>query len=244
MLRKKQIVILSIINNAEQGPVMRVLFAEDDVILSKSVLAKITKMGHAVDLAMTGVEADHFLKVQEYDLVILDLNLPGIDGQTVLKNLRNQGKITPVLVLTAKDQMEDKISLLNLGADDYMTKPFDFSELEARCLALLRRSQGMAKNVIEHGDLIVDRQACSVFINNTPIAVTNTEYRLLNIFLSHAGQALSKEYLIEHLYNFDDAPNSSAIEIYVARLRKSLADCKNFNLRTLRGLGYLLDRVK
>ncbi len=223
---------------------MRVLFAEDDIILSKSILAKMTKMGHAIDLAMTGTEADHFLKVQEYDLIILDLNLPGIDGQTVLKNLRNQGELTPVLILTAKDQIENKITLLNLGADDYMTKPFDFSELEARCLALLRRSQGMAKNIIEHGDLLVDRQACSVFVKDSQVAVTNTEYRLLDIFLSHVGQALSKEYLIEHLYNFDDAPNSSAIEIYVARLRKLLADSESFNLRTLRGLGYLLDKLK
>lgn len=223
---------------------MRVLFAEDDIILSKSILAKMTKMGHAVDLAMTGTEADHFLKVQAYDLIILDLNLPGIDGQTVLKNLRNQGELTPVLILTAKDQIENKITLLNLGADDYMTKPFDFSELEARCLALLRRSQGMAKNIIEHGDLLVDRQACSVFVKDSQVAVTNTEYRLLDIFLSHVGQALSKEYLIEHLYNFDDAPNSSAIEIYVARLRKLLADSESFNLRTLRGLGYLLDKLK
>ena len=223
---------------------MRVLFAEDDIILSKSILAKMTKMGHAIDLAMTGTEADHFLKVQEYDLIILDLNLPGIDGQTVLKNLRNQGELTPVLILTAKDQIENKITLLNLGADDYMTKPFDFSELEARCLALLRRSQGMAKNIIEHGDLLVDRQACSVFVKDSQVAVTNTEYRLLDIFLSHVGQALSKEYLIEHLYNSDDAPNSSAIEIYVARLRKLLADSESFNLRTLRGLGYLLDKLK
>jgi two-component system response regulator TctD len=221
---------------------MRILFAEDDAILSKSVLAKIKKMGHAADLAMTGTEADHYLKVQEYDLVILDLNLPGMDGQTVLKNLRNKGKITPILILTAKDQVEDKISLLNLGADDYMTKPFDFSELEARCRALLRRSQGMANDIVIHGDLTVNRQACSVFVNQFPVSVTNTEYRLLDIFLSHIGQALSKEYLIEHLYNFDDAPNSSAIEIYVARLRKLLAGSKGFHLRTLRGLGYLLDK--
>lgn len=221
---------------------MRILFAEDDVILSKSVLAKIKKMGHAADLAMTGTDADHYLKVQEYDLVILDLNLPGMDGQTVLKNLRSKGKTTPILILTAKDQVEDKISLLNLGADDYMTKPFDFAELEARCRALLRRSQGMANDIVIHGDLTVDRQARSVFVKQLPVSVTNTEYRLLDIFMSHIGQALSKEYLIEHLYNFDDAPNSSAIEIYVARLRKLLAGSKDFHLRTLRGLGYLLDK--
>lgn len=132
---------------------MRVLLAEDDQVLSKSISNRMSKLGFVVDIALDGSLAEQFLKTLTYDLVILDLNMPKTDGRVVLNNLRSRGILTPVLVLTARAQLEDKVNVLNLGADDYLTKPFDFEELEARCRALLRRSHGLANDKIEHGDL-------------------------------------------------------------------------------------------
>jgi len=161
----------------------------------------------------------------------------------VLKHLRDKGVLTPVLVLTARAQLEDKVNALNLGADDYLTKPFSFEELEARCRALLRRSKGLANDRIEHGDLVVDRQACTVHINAELVSLTHTEYRLLDLMLSNTGKVLSKGVILDHLYTYDDAPSPSAVETYIARLRKSLSPSSTFSLRTLRGLGYVVETM-
>ncbi len=220
---------------------MRVLLAEDDQVLSKSISNKLAKLDFVVDTASDGQIAQQFLKSLVYDLVILDLNMPKVDGGEVLKNLRTRGILTPVLVLTARDQLEDKVRVLNLGADDYLTKPFDFEELEARCRALLRRSQGLANDIIELGDLTLDRQACTVHINSLPVNLTHTEYRLLDLLLSNTGKVLSKSAILDHLYTFDGAPSLSAVETYIARLRKSLSSSSTFSLRTLRGLGYVVE---
>lgn len=222
---------------------MRVLLAEDDQVLSKSISNKISKLGFVVDVALDGHIAEQFLKSLVYDLIILDLNMPKIDGRDVLKHLRDKGVLTPVLVLTARAQLEDKVNALNLGADDYLTKPFSFEELEARCRALLRRSKGLANDRIEHGDLVVDRQACTVHINAELVSLTHTEYRLLDLMLSNTGKVLSKGVILDHLYTYDDAPSPSAVETYIARLRKSLSASSTFSLRTLRGLGYVVETI-
>jgi two-component system response regulator TctD len=159
----------------------------------------------------------------------------------ILQNLRKKHASTPVIILTARDEIKDRIELLDLGADDYMTKPVDFGELEARCRALLRRSQGQAQNTIEYGNVCLDLQACAVTVNDKVIELKQREFRLLEVFISHTGRVLSKEALIEHIYNFNENPNASVIEIYVARLRKSLQG-SDVHIRTIRGLGYLLEK--
>ncbi|WP_372741694.1 response regulator transcription factor [Neptunomonas sp.] len=220
---------------------MRILIVEDDEILGEAISQRATRQGHGVDLVTTGTKANEILKRQSYDLVILDLNLPGLNGDRVLEKLRNRQTKTPVLILTARDQIEDRIQLLDLGADDYLTKPFDFGELEARCRAILRRNQGQSQDIIRHGKLELDRRACTVKINGELVEIKQREFRLLEIFLSHTGRVLSKEELLDHLYSFDESPSPNAIETYVARLRKKLQNSA-VEIRTLRGLGYLLDR--
>ncbi|WP_417528987.1 response regulator transcription factor [Marinomonas shanghaiensis] len=220
---------------------MRILVVEDDRILGEAISQRISRMGHGLDLAQTGSQANQMLSLQEYDLMLLDLNLPDMTGDQILQTLRKKHSNTPVIVLTARNEIKDRIALLDLGADDYMTKPVDFGELEARCRALLRRSQGQAQNTIEYGNVCLDLQACSVIVNGRIVDLKQREFRLLEVFISHTGRVLSKEALIEYIYNFNEHPNASVIEIYVARLRKSLQD-SDINIRTIRGLGYLLEK--
>ena len=219
---------------------MRILIVEDDEVLGEAISQRVARQGHGADLVTSGTDANNILQHQEYDLVILDLNLPGLNGDQVLSRLRERHSKTPVLILTARDQVEDRIHLLDLGADDYLTKPFDFGELEARCRALLRRHQGQAHDVIEYGNLSLDRNACTVAVGSEEIDLKQREFRLLEIFITHTGRVLSKEELLDHLYNFDESPSPNAIELYVARLRKKLKD-SSVEIRTLRGLGYLLE---
>ncbi|MCE8023215.1 response regulator transcription factor [Billgrantia aerodenitrificans] len=220
---------------------MRILVVEDNRILADAISQRMRKAGHGVDAAMTGLVGWEMLEAQPYDLIILDLNLPGISGEQLLWRLRQRQKTTPVLVLTARDQVQDRIQLLDLGADDYLSKPFDGGELEARCRALLRRSQGQAQDVVRHGNLELDRRTCRVRVGGEAVELKQREYRLLEVFLAYSGQVLSKEALLDHLYNFDESRNPNVIEIYVARLRKALVD-SDLSIRTLRGLGYLLEK--
>lgn len=219
---------------------MRILIVEDDEVLGEAISQRMAKQGHGTDLVTTGSGANDILRRQEYDLIILDLNLPGLNGDRVLTNLRERQVKTPVLILTARNQVEDRIQLLDLGADDYLAKPFDFGELEARCRALLRRNMGNAQDIIEHGNLSLDRNACTVAVDNQVIELKQREFRLLEIFLTHTGRVLSKEELLDHLYSFDESPSPNAIELYVARLRKKLKG-SSFEIKTLRGLGYLVE---
>lgn len=219
---------------------MRILIVEDDEVLGEAISQRITRQGHGVDLATSGDVANSILRHQEYDLVILDLNLPGINGDKVLANLRDRRSKVPVLILTARGQIKDRIHLLDLGADDYLTKPFDFGELEARCRALIRRHQGQARDIVTYGDVSLDRNACNVKVNDKIIDLKPREFRLLEVFVTHTGRVLSKEELMDHLYSFDDTPSPNAIELYIARLRKKL-DGSSIEIRTLRGLGYLLE---
>ncbi|MFC6674217.1 response regulator transcription factor [Marinobacterium aestuariivivens] len=220
---------------------MRILVVEDDKVLGEAITQRIRRIGHGVDLAQTGAAAQQFIGMYDYDLMILDLNLPDTTGDTVLDSLRKRQINTPVMILTARDQVEDRIALLDLGADDYMTKPFDFGELLARCRALLRRSQGQAQDLIEYGNACLDRKACTLTVEGRAIDLKQREYRLLEVFMGHTGQVLSKEALMEHLYSVDEFPSPNVIEIYVARLRKSL-EGSDLKIRTIRGLGYLLDK--
>jgi two-component system response regulator TctD len=219
---------------------MRILIVEDDEILGEAISQRISRQGHGSDLVVSGRAANDILRWQKYDLVILDLNLPGLGGDRVLENLRKRKISTPVIILTARDQIEDRIHLLDLGADDYLTKPFDFGELEARCRALLRRPGGQAQDRVNYGNLTLDRSGCQVTVAGSIVELKQREFRLLEIFIGHTGRVLSKEELLDHLCSFNESPSPNAIETYVARLRKKLQH-GDVDIRTLRGLGYLLE---
>lgn len=219
---------------------MRILVVEDTQVLGQAICERLASLGHGVDLIGDGKRADDLLKYQSFDLILLDLNLPGLSGLQLLQKLRQRDDATPVLILTARDQIEDRIRLLDEGADDYLTKPFDFGELEARCRALLRRKQGYAANTSEHGNLLVNRDSRQVFITGELTAITNREFRLLEIFLGHLGRVLSKDEITDHLFNFDETPGPNAIELYVGRLRKKLS-ASDLVISTLRGIGYVAE---
>lgn len=218
---------------------MRILVVEDDPDLGDALWRRLRQDGHAVDWQQDGEGAGCVLSYQQYDLVVLDVGLPGMDGFEVLRALRRRGSTTPVLMLTARSEVEDRVGALDVGADDYMSKPFDFREFEARCRALLRRSQGVASGVTTIGKLTFDRAARSARIGDTQLHLPNREYRLLEIFVGNIGKALSKEQIASQLFDFDDEAGPNAIELYVGRLRKKLGDA--LTIRTTRGFGYIAE---
>lgn len=217
---------------------MRILVIEDTLVLGEAIADRLQKLGHGTDLIGNGRQAADWLRHQQVDLIILDLNLPGLNGDALLAELRQRKNTTPVLILTARNGLDDRIKLLDLGADDYLAKPFDFGELEARVRALLRRRQGYAADVSEHGNLMFNRSAKTVTINGEPCLLVNREFRLLEIFLGGLERVMSKEELTDKLFNADETPSANAIELYVARLRKKLVG-SSIHIQTLRGLGYV-----
>ncbi|MEZ8147532.1 response regulator transcription factor [Enterovibrio norvegicus] len=220
---------------------MRVLIVEDDRLISEALEQRFSKQGHAVDCAYDGDVAYAMVNQTEFDLIILDLNLPHKSGEQITKKIRRASDC-PILILTARTEVQDRISLLDLGADDYITKPFDLGELEARCRAIVRRRQGSGQNNLQFGDIEFDPASCKVFVKGHEVILKQRELRLLEIFLGHTNRVMSKEELIDHLYGFDDTPNLNAIETYVGRLRKALAG-SDVEIKTLRGLGYVIDKT-
>jgi two-component system response regulator TctD len=218
---------------------MRILVVEDDLDLAEVLLKRLRRDGHGVDLATDGEEADDILQYQEYEVVVLDIGLPGMDGIEILRAMRSRGSKTPVLMLTARSDVQDRVDALDVGADDYLPKPFDFREFNARCRALLRRSQGVASGTTQIGDLIFDRGSKTVRIGDTQLMLPNREYRLLEILIGNLGRVLSKDQICEQLFDFDDEASSNAIELYVGRLRRKLGDA--LVIRTIRSLGYVAE---
>jgi len=218
---------------------LRILVVEDDVDLGEALTRRMRREGHAVDLQTDGIGADEVLRYQDYEVIVLDIGLGGMDGFAVLRELRRRGNKTPVLMLTARSTIEDKVGALDVGADDYLSKPFDFREFDARCRALMRRSKGLASGVTEVGRLVFDRSATTVRIGDTELKLTNREYRLLEILLGGLGRTLSKEVIAAQLFDFDDDAGLNAIELYVGRLRRKLGDA--LTIRTIRGLGYVAE---
>ena len=216
---------------------MRLLLVEDDHDLQRLLKRALTDAGYAVDAASDGEEG-HFLgDTEPYDMVILDLGLPKLDGVAVLERWRKAGKSMPVLVLTARDRWSDKVAGFDAGADDYLAKPFYTEELLARVRALLRRAAGLSKSEIEIGPLRIDTRASRVTLNGSAIKLTSLEYRLLSYLAHHQGRVVSRGELVEHLYDQDFDRDSNTIEVFVGRLRKKL----DANLiQTVRGLGYCL----
>jgi two-component system OmpR family response regulator len=216
---------------------MRVLLVEDDVDLSRQLKAALSDAGYAVDHAADGEEA-HFLgDTEPYDVVVLDLGLPRIDGASVLERWRREGKTMPVLILTARGAWSDKVSGFDAGADDYLTKPFHTEELLARLRALLRRSAGVATAVLSCGALRLDPRAARASVDGEPLRLTSLEYRLLHYLMMHQGRVIGRTELVEHLYDQDFDRDSNTIEVFVGRLRRKLPP---ETIETVRGMGYRL----
>ncbi len=215
---------------------MRILLVEDDADLGDAIQRRLRRDGCAVDWEHDGEAADDVLRHQRYDLIILDIGLPKLDGFGVLRAVRRRGDRTPILMLTARSNIEDRIDALDVGADDYLAKPFDVREFDARFRALLRRSQGEASNITIIGNMSFDRSAKTVVLGDAPLSLPNREYRLLEIFVGNLGRVLSKEQIADKLFDYDDEAGNNAIELYVGRLRRKLED--SFTIHTVRGMGY------
>lgn len=217
---------------------MRILVVEDDENLNRQMKEALTENGYVVDVAFDGEEG-HFLgDTEPYDLVILDIGLPQMDGLSVLENWRRDGREMPVLILTARDRWSDKVQGIDAGADDYVAKPFHMEEVLARVRALVRRAAGHASNEIVSGDLRLDAKAGRVTVSGKAIKLTSHEFRLLSYLMHHKGEVVSRTELTEHMYDQDFDRDSNTIEVFVGRLRKKLPeDC----IRTVRGLGYQID---
>ncbi len=217
---------------------MRVLVAEDDAELAGQMVATLKDAGYAVDHAPDGEEA-HFLgDTEPYDAIILDLGLPAIDGLSVLRKWRKSGKTMPVLILTARDTWSEKVSGLDAGADDYVTKPFELAELLARLRALIRRAAGHASSELRCGPVTLDTRNARVWVSGEPVRLTALEFKLFSYLMHHQGEVISRTELTEHIYDQDFDRDSNTIEVFVNRIRKKLGVEL---IHTVRGLGYRLE---
>ncbi|HDR9026380.1 TPA: response regulator transcription factor [Burkholderia vietnamiensis] len=216
---------------------MRILVVEDDAEIGAAIRARLTRLGHAVDHETDGATANSLLRVERFDLVVLDANLPGLDGFAVLRNLRAAGSTTPVLLVTARSAIDDRVSGLGLGADDYLVKPFDYRELDARVQALLRRNSGHANDVLTLGGLVIDRSSRLAELDGQPLSLSRQEFALLEILASRPQRIFSKDELLNQLFSFGNEPSAKAVEQYVTRVRRKLHG-SSVEIRTARGMGY------
>ncbi len=219
---------------------MRILIVEDDPALANGLTRSLEQSGYAVDCATNGEQANTMLKEAVYDLTILDLGLPKLEGTEVLKRLRQRGGRTPVLILTARDAVEDRVQGLDLGADDYMTKPFNLIELEARVRALIRRGQFGSNALLSCGSLTFDPAGHRASSGEIPLELSSRELGVLEVLMLRQGKVVNKEQIMEALCNWDEDLGDNAIEVYIHRLRKKI-EASGARIRTIRGLGYLLE---
>jgi two-component system OmpR family response regulator len=220
---------------------MRLLLVEDDEPLGEGLSGSLRLGGYAVDWVKRGAQASAALAVETFDAIVLDLNLPDADGLQLLQGWRQQGMRSPVLILSARDEIHDRVKGLNLGADDYLVKPFDLSELEARLRVLIRRMQGgHVSSQITVGDLVLDMNQRRGLLTGHDLQLTPREFALLQALALKAGQVMAKELLLGRLVDFDQDMSANALDILIHRVRKKL-DGSKLNLRTLRGFGYMLE---
>lgn len=218
---------------------MRILLVEDDELLGDGLQIGLIQDGNAVDWVKDGAVADSVLATEKFDVVILDIGLPKKSGLDVLKTLRQNGNTTPVLILTARDSIEDRVKGLDLGADDYLTKPFDLEEVMARLRALSRRSVGRASPTIKYRNIELDPAAHSVKVDDEPIKLSRREFALLHTLLSSPGKVISRNQMIESLYGWDEEIDSNALEVHIHHLRKKFG---NDLIKTIRGVGYIVQK--
>jgi len=222
---------------------MRILIAEDDEVLADGLCHSMRQSGYAVDCVKDGHAARLILSgEQPFDLVILDLGLPRVDGFSVLRSLRENNRQVPVIILTARDAEGDRVRGLDLGADDYMIKPFSLPELEARVRALIRRGQCGVNPVYTCGTLVFDSVARRTTINGEPLELTTRELSVLEALMLRTGWVVSKEQMLERIYSYAEEASSNAIEVYIHRLRKKIEPA-GVTIRTIRGLGYVIDKL-
>ncbi len=222
---------------------MRILIVEDDPSLASGLSRILEAEGYAVDIASRGEQAIEAARQERFDLVILDIGLPGIDGFEVLRRLRGGESRMPVLVLTARDAVGDRVHGLDLGADDYMAKPFAMPELAARVRALIRRSQAQTGPRITHGPLVLDTVARRAYLEGEPLELAAREWAVLEVLLGKVEKIVSKESIIQAVAGWDEELSPNAIEVYISRLRSKL-ERSGIHIRTVRGFGYMLEEFK
>ena len=221
---------------------MRILLAEDDSVLADGLTRSLRQSGYVTDCVGNGQEADNALSAQDFDLLILDLDLPKMSGLDVLRRLRSRDSRIPVLILTAGDSVEQRVKALDLGADDYMAKPFALSELEARVRALTRRGAGGGPTIIKHGPLSFDQVGRIAYLHEHMLDLSARELGLLEVLLQRSGRLVSKDQLVDHLCEWGEEVSNNAIEVYVHRLRKKI-ETDGVRIATVRGLGYCLEKI-
>lgn len=221
---------------------MHILVAEDDLVLADALSRALKQAGYTVDQLASGSEVDTALTTHSFDLLILDLGLPKLAGLEILRRLRARGSHTPVLILTAADSVEQRVQGLDLGADDYMAKPFALQELEARVRALTRRGLGTAGQSIQHGPLRFDPAGRVAYLNDQLVELSAREVGVLEALLQRVGRLVSKEQLVQQLCSWGDEVSHNAIEVYVHRLRKKI-EVGPVRIATVRGLGYCLEKI-
>ncbi|EPT8874113.1 two-component system response regulator PmrA [Cronobacter dublinensis] len=218
---------------------MKLLIVEDDLLLQEGLAIALGNEGYALDCAGSAAQGDALLQSGEYSLVILDLGLPDKDGATLLSQWRRSGVSTPVLILTARDALEDRVSGLDAGADDYLVKPFAVAELHARVRALIRRYQGHSDNLLQHDDITLNLQTQQVLLQGQPVEVTPKEFALLTRLMMRIDQTVHRETLQQDIYSWQDDPSSNTLEVHIHNLRRKLGKTR---IRTVRGVGYRLER--
>jgi two-component system response regulator TctD len=219
---------------------LRILIVEDDTSLVDGLKKALAPSGIAVDHEINGSDALQIAPSEAYSLIVLDLGLPDMPGHEVLSRLRSNGCEVPILILTAQGEVKSKVKCLNLGADDYLTKPFDLDEFEARVKALVRRGKGRLDPILRCGSLMLDTSSATASIAEQPLALRRREVTVLEILMSHAGRLVRKERLISEVFGFDEPVAPNAIELYIARLRQKLGP-QGPTIKTVRGLGYLME---
>jgi two-component system response regulator QseB len=220
---------------------MRILLVEDDALLGDGVKTSLLNRGYVVDWFRDGIAADQALRTEIFDIIVLDIGLPRMSGLEILKALRERGTTTPVLLLTARETVEDLVKGLDTGADDYLTKPFDLDELFARLRALQRRSGGQSATLITYGVISLDTNSHTVTLDGNLVVISRREFALLQKLLQSAGRVLSREQLVQTMYGWGEEIDSNALEVHIHNLRKKFgADLIN----TIRGVGYIVQKIE
>ncbi|MER1966041.1 response regulator transcription factor [Castellaniella sp. GW247-6E4] len=217
---------------------MKILLVEDEPLLRAQLSAALEKAAYAVDPAADGIDACHLGMTGDYDLAVLDLGLPGLDGLSVLRRWRSAERAMPVLILTARGAWHEKVAGIDAGADDYLAKPFHMEELLARVRALIRRAGGHASAEIHCGPLVLDTARARILLDGDALGLTSHEYKVLAYLMMHQGQVVSRGRLVEHIYAQDFDRDSNTIEVFIARLRRKIPEGM---IQTVRGLGYRLE---